>query len=478
MATSVDKFHDECGVFGVYGDANAMQLTYMGLYALQHRGQESAGIVVSDGEKMIPFRGMGLVSKVFKGTRVERLNVGHLCIGHVRYSTAGASLLKNAQPFVAEYSRGSIAIAHNGNLINYNELCTRLEDEGSIFQSSMDTEIILHLMARSQKLKFIDTLIEALKQVKGAYSLLVMRQNALIGARDPNGLRPLVLGKINNSYVLSSETCALDLIKAEYVRDIEPGEIVIIDKDGLRSIKPWEKTDNNFCIFEYIYFSRPDSVINGKSVHQVRKAFGAQLAREVRIEADIVIPVPDSGVSAALGYSQASGIPFDYGLIRNRYVGRTFIQPMQIIRDLGVEIKLNPVPAVLAGKRVIVIDDSLVRGTTSRKIVGLLRHAGAKEIHFGLSSPPIAHSCFFGIDTPNRKDLIAADASSEQIRKYLQADSLSYLSHEGMLKAVDSKEVAFCTACFNVNYPLKFNYKQADSRLPKKIIDEEQLELV
>ncbi|MBI5208212.1 MAG: amidophosphoribosyltransferase [Candidatus Firestonebacteria bacterium] len=474
-----DKPTEECGVFGVFGNSRAAQLTYLGIYALQHRGQESAGITTSDGKRIYFHRGMGLVNDVFNEKILDRLP-GYIASGHVRYSTAGLSNIANAQPFVVQYVRGGLTIAHNGNLINAIEQREKLEKEGAIFQSSMDTEVIVHLIARSKRENFEDAVIEALKQIKGSYSLLIMNENKLIGIRDPHGFRPLCLGKLGDSYIFSSETCALDLIEAEFIREINPGEVLVIDKNGMNSITPFTQVQHSHCMFEYIYFARPDSNVFGQNVHLVRKALGKELALEFGVEADIVIGIPDSGLSASLGYSEQSGIPFDYGLIRNHYVGRTFIQPTQILRNIGVGIKLNPVKEVLSGKRVIVIDDSLVRGTTSRKIVRFLRNSGAREVHFRISSPPIKFPCFYGIDTPMQEELIASNHEIENIRQYLNVETLRYLSIEGMLKACGPKHHNFCLACFNGQYPVKINKNNCNNSNRKNdrinVLIEEQLE--
>ncbi|MBW1856625.1 MAG: class II glutamine amidotransferase, partial [Deltaproteobacteria bacterium] len=446
------RLKEECGVFGIFGHENAARITYLGLYALQHRGQESAGIVVSDGKQLTGSRGMGLVYEVFKEEKLQQLT-GKTAIGHIRYSTTGSSVLKNAQPFQVDYSRGSLAVAHNGNLVNTSELRSRLEKAGSIFQSTMDSEIIVHLVAKSQGANFEDALIESLLQLKGAYSLLLLTQDQMIGARDPHGFRPLCLGKLDGSYVLSSETCALDLIQAEYIRDVAPGEIldliqaeyirdvapgeiVIIDKEGLHSLKPFPPTKTSLCIFEFIYFSRPDSHVFGESVYQARKRLGRELALEQPAECDLVIPMPDSGNCAALGFAEASKIPLEMGIIRNHYVGRTFIQPSQTSRDLGVKVKLNPVREVIKDKRIVVIEDSIVRGTTSKIRMKNLREAGAKEVHMRVSCPPHRYPCYYGIDFPTREELIASSNSVEEIGKFIGLDSLGYLSLDRMIKAM------------------------------------------
>lgn len=451
-----DKFREECGVFGVYGHPEAANLVYLGLYALQHRGQEGAGITSSDGRQFYTEKGMGLVADIFTEKRLKRLP-GHTAIGHNRYSTTGSSSLKNVQPIVANFAMGSLAIAHNGNLVNAEQLRRRLEEDGAIFQSSSDSEVMIHLMARSRYEDFRERAIDSLKRVSGAFSLLIMREKELIAARDPYGVRPLCLGMVDGCYVVASETCAFDLIGARYIRDIEPGEIVTISEGGLSSMKALNSTRKAFCIFEFIYFSRPDSYIfGGHNVNELRKEFGRQLAREDPVNADIVIPVPDSGVPAAIGFSEESGIPFDFGLIRNHYVGRTFIEPKQSIRHFGVKIKLNPVRDLLEGKRVVVVDDSIVRGTTSKKIVKMIREGGgAREVHMRISSPPSIGPCFYGIDTPTRQELIATTHSVQEIRKFITADSLAYLSLEGLKNIVPESE-NYCTACFNNVYPIHF----------------------
>jgi amidophosphoribosyltransferase len=459
----LDRFQEACGVFGILGSSEAPNLTYLGLYALQHRGQESAGIVASDGETLHLEKAMGLVADVFSETRLKRLK-GSLAIGHVRYSTTGSSQLKNAQPILATCRHGTVALAHNGNLINAQDLRSGLEANGSIFNSSTDSEVIVHLIARSKSDDLVEATAEALSRVSGAYSLVIMSERELLGIRDPHGFRPLSLGRLGDAWVLASESCAFDLIDATFVRDLEPGEFLHITPNSLKSYFPLPPAHSAQCIFEYIYFSRPDSILFGKSVAGVRKALGRQLAEEAPVEADLVIPVPDSGVPAALGYSDRSGIPFDHGLIRNHYVGRTFIEPKQNIRHFGVKIKLNPVREILEGKRVVVVDDSIVRGTTSRKIVSMVRSAGAREVHMRISSPPTVSPCYYGIDTPTRKELIASSHSVDEICTYIRADSLGYLSRAGMLKAV-GKDTDFCHACFSMEYPVSFPIKDA-AQLP------------
>ena len=448
------RLREECGVFGIFGHEDAARITYLGLYALQHRGQESAGIVVSDGKQLTGSRGMGLVYEIFNEETLQELT-GPTAIGHIRYSTTGSSVLKNAQPFQVDYSRGSLAVAHNGNLVNTSELRSRLEKAGSIFQSTMDSEIIVHLVAKSQAANFEDALIESLLQLKGSYSLLLLTQDQMIAVRDPHGFRPLCLGKLDGSYVFASETCALDLIEAEYIRDVEPGEIVIIDNKGLHSLKPLPPTTPSLCIFEFIYFARPDSHVFGESVYQARKCLGRELALEQPVKCDLVIPMPDSGNCAALGFAEVSGIPLEMGIIRNHYVGRTFIQPSQTSRDLGVKVKLNPVREVIKDKRIVVIEDSIVRGTTSKIRMKNLREAGAKEVHMRVSCPPHRYPCYYGIDFPTREELIASSHSIEEICRFIGLDTLGYLSLDGMIKAMPFPKEDFCLSCFDGQYPVK-----------------------
>ncbi len=457
-----------CGLFGVFGHPEAAKLTYLGLYALQHRGEESAGITTSDSEKLYSYKGMGLVGEVFNEEKLSELK-GNIAIGHVRYSTTGSSLIKNAQPIVVDYSRGSIAVCHNGNLVNAKELRDYLEAHGSIFQTTVDSEIIIHLLAKPSFSNFPEAIFSCLKQIKGAYSLLLVRENELIGIRDPNGFRPLCLGKLKNSYILTSETCALDLIEAEYVREIEPGEVVFINENGVRSVKPFEggKIKHSYCIFEHVYFARPDSKIFGENVHLVRENLGRHLAKEHPVDADIVIPIPDSGNSAGLGFSHYSNIPIESGLTRNHYIGRTFIQPSQLIRDFSVKVKFNPLKEVLSEKKIVVIDDSIVRGTTCRNRVRNLRQAGAKEIHMRISCPPIKFPCFYGIDFPTRKELIASTHTVEEIRKFLGVESLGYLSVEGLLDSISFPKENYCTACFTGNYPIDFGM-EADKYITER----------
>jgi amidophosphoribosyltransferase len=449
-----DKFHEECGVFGIFGHPDAANLTYLGLYALQHRGQESAGIVSSDGKRLYGEKAMGLVADIFTEERIKRLP-GHMAIGHNRYSTTGDSTAINIQPILVNFALGGLAVAHNGNLVNAGILKDELEAYGSIFQSTMDSEVIIHLIAQSRMPTLHERIVDALSHVQGSYSLLIITEEELIAVRDPNGFRPLSLAELDNAYVVASETCAFDLIEATHIRDIAPGEMVVINSQGIRSSFPFKPAEPSHCIFEFIYFARPDSMVFGQNVYTIRKNFGRQLARESGIDADVVIPVPDSGVPAALGYSEESGIPFDTGLIRNHYVGRTFIEPRQTIRHFGVKIKLNPVRDALKGKRVVVVDDSIVRGTTSKKIIKMIRNAGAAEIHMRISSPPTSFPCFYGIDTPTRQELIASTHSIEEIRKYITADTIGYISMDGIEKVVPHR-MNYCSACFDGEYPVPF----------------------
>ncbi len=450
-----DRIKEHCGLFGVYGHQEAARLTYLGLYALQHRGEESAGIAAFDGNSIYSHKGMGLVSDVFDEEKVSKLK-GHVAIGHVRYSTTGSTTLKNAQPVVVDYSRGTVAIGHNGNLINGALLRAELEARGSIFQTTLDSEIIIHLMARPEHRNFEEGLLYALRQIKGAFSLVILNEDQLIGVRDPHGWRPLCLGKLDGAYVLASETCALDLIEAEFIREVEPGEVLFINKKGLRSVKPFGEIKRlAHCIFEHVYFARPDSRIFGECVHLVRQNLGIKLAKEYPVDADLIVPIPDSGTPAALGLSHQSGIPIEIGIIRNHYVGRTFIQPSQHIRDFNVKVKFNPIRGLLKGKRIIVVDDSIVRGTTSKARLKNLFLAGVKEVHMRISCPPIKYPCFYGIDFPTRKELIAATHSIEEIRKFLGVTSLGYLSLEGLLGSVSCPK-NYCTACYTGDYPVPF----------------------
>jgi amidophosphoribosyltransferase len=455
-----------CGVFGVFGHPNAAELTYYGLYALQHRGQESAGIVTSDGKQFYPHKGMGLVSQVFKPGILHDM-VGHIAIGHTRYSTTGSSHLRNAQPLTVDCARGQIAIAHNGNLTNAASLRAELEARGSIFQTTVDSEIILHLMAQPATNGHGNNLVQTMRRIEGAYSLVMMTEKELIGVRDPFGFRPLCLGKLGDAWVLASETCALDLIHAKFVRDIEPGEIVVINKDGVASEQAFPQQERRaFCIFEYVYFARPDSTISNRNVYKVRVEMGRQLAREFPIAADMVVPVPDSGNCAGLGYSLESGIPYELAFVRNHYIGRSFLQPSQLIRDFDVRVKLNLISELVKDKRVIVVDDSIVRGTTCKQRVNNLKEAGAKEVHVLVSCPPHMHPCVYGIDFPDRSKLMAANHSLEEIRKYLNADSLYYLSQEGMVKATGLPANSFCMACYDGDYPVPY-----DPAVDKHIIE-------
>src|SRR5207249_6292705 len=442
----MDKFKDECGVFGIFGHPEAANMTYLGLYALQHRGQESAGIAASDGDQVRVSRAMGYVADTFDTEALAKLP-GSLAIGHVRYSTAGASRLSNAQPILIDCAHGQIAIGHNGNLVNARELRDELVRQGSIFQSSTDTEVVLHLYARSKAAAVEDAIVESVSQVQGAFSFVLLTQDRLIAVRDPHGFRPLALGRLGDAVVVCSETCAMDLIGATYIRDVEPGEVLVISAQGTRSIKPFPQAPLAHCIFEHVYFARPDSYVFGKSVNEVRTNLGRLLAREQRVDADVVVPVPDSGVCAAMGYAEESGVSLRMGLIRNHYVGRTFIEPQAAIRHFGVKVKLNPVRSILEGTRVVLVDDSIVRGTTSRKIVRMVRQAGAKEVHVRISCPPTISPCFYGVDTPRKSDLIAATHTLEEIREFLEADSVAYLSLEGLLNCVDTERTSYCRSC-------------------------------
>jgi len=449
-----DRFKDECGVFGIQGHPEAANLIYLGLHALQHRGQESAGIATTDGERLHVEIGMGQVGDIFMEERLSRLPGGS-GVGHVRYSTAGTSDLKNAQPMRVRCHKGEIAVAHNGNLVNADRLRSNLECDGSIFTSNSDTEVILHLIARSHQREIEDAVVDALAQVRGAYSLAFLTADRMIGVRDPMGFRPLSLGRLNGAWVLTSETTALDLVGANFVRDVEPGEVVVAQGESLRSYKPFPPAEPHACVFEYVYFARPDSLLWGRNVSRVRRRLGIELATESPADADIVVPIPDSGVYAAMGFAAKSGIPYDHGLVRSHYIGRTFIEPSQSIRHFGVRLKLNPVREVLEGKRVVLVDDSIVRGTTSRKLVTLVREAGAKEVHMRISCPPTIGPCYYGVDTPLRSELIASTHTVEEIRKHIRADSLAYLSLDGMLRAVGDGD-GFCTACYTNRYPIDF----------------------
>jgi amidophosphoribosyltransferase len=456
-----DKLHEECGVFGIFGHPDSGAMTVLGLHALQHRGQEAAGIVTFDDGHFIAERHQGLVGDAFAGRNSARVTnlKGDFAIGHNRYSTAGGSAARNIQPLFADLIGGGIALAHNGNLTNARLLRTELVGEGRIFQSTSDTEVIIHLAARSPQKQIVEKLIAALGQVEGAYSLVALTSKKLIGVRDPWGVRPLVLGKLDQAYILASETCALDILGADFVRDVDAGEMIVITKDGIESYFPFRKQKNRFCVFEYIYFSRPDSVVEGRNVYEMRKLTGAELAREAPASADIVIPVPDSSIPAALGFANEAKLPFELGIIRNHYVGRTFIEPTDGIRNFGVRKKHNPNRATLAGKRVVLIDDSIVRGTTSKKIVQMVRDAGAAEVHFRVASPPTAHSCFYGVDTPNTGDLLAHNMDVEAMRRLIGADSLAFISMDGLYRAMgegkrNMAQPQFCDACFSGDYPI------------------------
>jgi amidophosphoribosyltransferase len=467
----IDKFKDECGVFGIYGHPEASNLAYLGLYALQHRGQESAGLAAADGEKMRLSRAMGHVAEAFDEETLQKLP-GHIAIGHTRYSTAGESKLENAQPFLIDCAHGQIAVAHNGNLVNARELRDELVRSGSIFQTSSDTEVILHLYARSKAPSVEEALVESIAQVRGAYSLVLLTKNRLIAARDPHGFRPLALGRLGEAWIVCSETCALDLIGASYVRDVEPGEVLVISDGGLRSIRPFPTQPLAHCVFEHVYFARPDSYVFGRSVNEVRTDLGRILARERPVVADVVVPIPDSGVCAAIGYAEAAGLPMKMGLIRNHYVGRTFIQPQQSIRHFSVKVKLNPVRSILEGRRVVLLDDSIVRGTTSRKIVKMVKAAGAREVHLRISCPPTISPCFYGVDTPSRAELIGATHTVDEIRKYVEADSLAYLSLEGLREAVGPHQGSYCTSCYTGVYPVAFpRDEHAYLQLALKVVD-------
>ena len=452
LAYADDRFHDQCGVFGVFGHEEASKLTYLGLYALQHRGQESAGIVSSNGTELHLHRAMGEVEEIFTPAVLAELP-GNLAIGHTRYSTAGDKALLNAQPIMIDCNKGKVALGHNGNLTNAAEWRRKLEHRGSIFQTNSDTEVIVHLLARSQTHNLSGALGDALNQVEGAYSLLVLTTDALIAVRDPRGFRPLNLGKLGDAWLVASETCAFDLLNAQYVREIEPGEMVRISRSGIESIHFAPEKPLQQCIFEHVYFARPDSIIFGRSVNESREALGRTLAKEHPANADIVVPVPDSGVPAAVGYALESGIPFRMGLIRNHYIGRTFIEPSQAIRNFGVKLKLNPIRSLIEGQRVVLVDDSIVRGTTSRKIVRMVRESGAKEVHMRISCPPTISPCYYGVDTPTREELIASSSTPEEICKFIGADSLGYISLAGLKQAVSDTQGHYCTSCYTGIYP-------------------------
>jgi len=472
-----DKFKDECGIFGIFGHPEAANMAYLGLYALQHRGQESAGIAASDGEQVRVSRAMGYVADTFDSETLAHLP-GSLAIGHVRYSTAGESKLSNAQPILIDCTHGQIAVCHNGNLVNARELRDDLVRQGSIFQSNSDTEVVLHLYARSKASSVEDAVVDSVSQVQGAFSLVILTRDRLIAVRDPHGFRPLALGRLGDAVVVCSETCAMDLIGATYVRDVEPGEVLVVSASGIRSIKPFPPAPLAHCIFEHVYFARPDSYVFGKSVNEVRTNLGRILAREHPVDADVVVPVPDSGVCAAMGYAEESHVPLRMGLIRNHYVGRTFIQPQAAIRHFGVKVKLNPVKSILDGQRVILVDDSIVRGTTSRKIVRMVRAAGAREVHVRISCPPTISPCFYGVDTPQRAELIAATHTLEEIRQYLEADSVAYMSLEGLLSAVGNERDSYCSSCYTGRYPVPIprdeaTYLQLALKLDKDAVAKE-----
>ena len=467
-----DKLREECGVFGVFGHKDAAALTALGLHALQHRGQEAAGIVTYDGKQYHGHRSPGHVGDIFSSEAVIKRLPGNLAVGHNRYSTTGETAQRNIQPLFAEFESGGFALAHNGNLTNAQILHRDLVKRGCLFQSTTDTEVIIHLIAISDQGSVVDRLIDTLKRVVGAYSLVAMTNDKMIGVRDPMGVRPLVLGYLDGAHVLASESCALDIIGADFVRDVEPGEMVVIDKDGLTSLKPFGWTPSRLCVFEYIYFARPDSIVDGSGVYEARKRIGAELARESHAEADVVIPVPDSGVPSAMGYANETGLPYELGIIRNHYVGRTFIEPADHIRHLGVKLKHNASRAVIEGKRVVLVDDSIVRGTTSVKIVEMMRNAGAKEVHMRISSPPTTHSCFYGVDTPERDQLLAAQHSVEEMRKFMGADSLAFVSIEGLYRAMGQKgrneqTPQYCDACFTGEYPVSLIDREGGETIPQ-----------
>ena len=470
MSMRPDKFKDECGVFGVFGDPEAANLAYLGLHGLQHRGQEGAGIAASDGKLIRCHRGNGLVSDVFGGSEIASLR-GKVAIGHVRYSTSGEVSLRNVQPFIARYRDGQVAIAHNGNLVNAGLLRDEMEQTGSIFNTSSDTEVVLHMLAGSRQGTFVNRLVDALMQVEGAYSMVLLTEQTLVAVRDPHGFRPLVLGRRGGAWVVASETCALDLIGGTFEREVKPGEMIIIDADGVQSLMPFPRRERKACIFEHIYFARPDSTVFGRSVYGSRVALGRRAAQEHPVEADVVIPVPDSGVAGALGYAEQSGIPYQLGLIRSHYVGRTFIEPTQQIRDFGVKLKLAPVRDVIKGKRVVLVDDSLVRGTTTRKVVRMLRDSGALEVHLRITAPPTKGSCYYGVDTPTQDELIAHRMEVDDIRRYLGADSLGYLSMAGLHAVEGEDQGTFCEACFSGEYPVDPSAEWVHRQMPLFVRD-------
>jgi len=472
------KIGEECGVFGIFGHPEAANLTYLGLYALQHRGQESTGIISCDNNKMYTYKKMGLVSEVFNKESLKKFK-GHFAIGHVRYSTTGSSIEKNVQPIMVEYSKGPLAVAHNGNFVNINEVRSNLEEMGSIFQTESDTEMVVHLVARSKKKEFEDTVVDALNQLQGAYSLLMMNSNMLIGVRDPKGFRPLSIAKMDGAYVLASETCAFDLIDAEFIRDVEPGEMIVITENGFNSYFPFSKKKHSFCIFEQIYFSRPDSNVFGRNAHFTRRELGRRLAMRETHTADMVIPVPDSGSCAATGFAEEVGVNFQKGLVRNHYVGRTFIEPKHSIRHFGAKIKHNPIKKIIEGKDIFVVDDSIVRGTTCRKIVLMLRAAGAKKIHLRIPSPPFKFPCFYGVDIPSRDLLIAAHLEIEKIKEYITADSLEYLTVDELVSTFGDEGEFYCHACLSGDYPTEVSIdKKTQMDIFKNGFDDKVLELM
>jgi amidophosphoribosyltransferase len=470
-----DHLHEECGVFGIFGHPNASAHTALGLHALQHRGQEAAGIVSHDGVKFYAHRALGLVGDNFNSAHIIETLKGSVAIGHNRYSTTGDTLLRNVQPFSGDFSFGGLAVAHNGNLTNALTLRKQLIARGSLFSSTSDTETIIHLIALSKANTVEERIIDALKQVEGAYSLVILASGMLIGVRDPNGVRPLVMGKLGDSYMFASESCALDIIGAQFVRDVKPGEMVVVTDAGVKSMMPFAPTPSRFCIFEYVYFSRPDSSSEGRNVYETRTRIGQELAHEAPVDADVVVPVPDSGIPSAIGYAKSSGIPFELGIIRNHYVGRTFIEPSDQVRNLGVKLKHNGNRAVLEGKRVILVDDSIVRGTTSKKIVAMVREAGAKEVHMRIASPPTTHSCFYGVDTPNRDQLLAAKHDVQSMAELIGVDSLAFLSIDGLYRSVgekdrNKKQPQFCDACFTGDYPIALTDAGTDNEHQPKFL--------
>lgn len=474
-----DRFREECGIFAIYRHGDAAAHTILGLHALQHRGQEAAGVVSFDGRHFHSHRAVGLIGDTFSKRSVVDALPGHAAIGHTRYATTGATALRNVQPLFADMAFGGFALAHNGNLTNAQRLRHRLVEQGSLFQSTTDTEVLIHLIARSKKATLVKRLVDALEQVEGAWSLVALFDDGIVGVRDPLGVRPLVVGELDGATILASETCALDILGAAFIRDVEPGEMVVVDRRGVESLRPFRSRPRRFCIFEYVYFARPDSVIEGRGVYEVRKRIGAELAREAPADADLVVPVPDSGVPAAIGYAQASGLPFELGIVRNHYVGRTFIEPTDSIRHLGVKLKHNANPATLGGKRVVLVDDSIVRGTTSTKIVAMVRNAGAREVHMRIASPPTTHSCFYGVDTPERAKLLAARHSIEDMARIIGVDSLAFLSIDGLYRAVgapgrEGEARNFCDACFTGDYPTRLvDHDQGETGAQMSVLLEE-----